>query len=123
MSETLISTLTRPVIFALHTDDFDRAAFALRYAGYSVCRSPAHPRRYIVEDSEVPMHSPAKLLGPERCDLAPPLALELITEDIIGAILALREFGFSVCATLAHPGRYVVEDAAPQSAFHSPGAA
>lgn len=102
------------VLFMLHSEHLQRAAFFLRHAGYSVQPSSAHPRRYFVGDIEPPYQPPAAL--PATTQLDPPIALELGSEDMMGVIVALQSGGFRVFALLNQLGRYLVEDVYLQGA-------
>ena len=114
---TLITKLETHVVFALKTEDFERAAFFLRYAGFSVTPC-THPSRYVVEDTAVPYEVPPQ---PKRTSF--PLALDIRTEDIIGVIQALNVGDFKVMGSLEHEGRYEVHDVQSLSPHVEPGSA
>lgn len=114
MTSNIVSKLSNPVLFSVHSQDFERACYFLRFSGYSVQPSDAHARRFLVGDGAAPYADLPALPTPAAFD--PPLALELASEDIIGVIISLQVGGFRVFALLEQPGRYEVQDAYLQGA-------
>lgn len=96
------------VIIEAASAHIERAVLFLRYQGYSIVPSDAHPRRFVVGDIEPPYEELPPLPMPGEFD--PPISLELSSEDLYGVIIALQVAGFRVFSLIDQPGRYQVHD-------------